>query len=74
MPYKEPAKRLHPLVYTLRKRRYEIGMGAAEVAERIGYELSTLQAWELGTGRPTLSSLEAWATGLGMKLELTEAK
>jgi len=72
MPYREPSRKLHPLVHQLRKRRYELGLGASDLAKRIGYELGTIQNWEMGNTKPTLYSLETWAEGLGMKLELKE--
>lgn len=72
--YKEPRRRLHPLVYTLRKRRYELGMTSNEVADHIGYDIDTLQSWEFGGYLPSFRAMEVWAMGLGLKLELVEMK
>ena len=74
MPYREPARKLHPLVYALRKRRYDLGLSAAEVSRKIGYEIGTIQNWEMGSTKPTFYSLETWAEGLGMRLTLEEAE
>lgn len=70
--YREPTRPLHPLVHHLRKRRYDLGLGAEAVAAKIGYDYSTVQGWEHGASKPTLRSLEVWAEGLGMKLQLVE--
>lgn len=74
MKYREPTKRLHPLVYALRKRRYDLRLGARAVAERIGYEVDTLQGWEMGRTTPNIFAVEAWAQGLGLKLTFAERK
>lgn len=61
-------------VYALRKRRYELKLGARAVADRIGYEVDTLQGWEMGRTTPNIFAVEAWAQGLGLKLTFAEQK
>ena len=70
--YREPTKRLHPLVYALRKRRYDLRLGARAVADRIGYEVDTVQAWEMGRTTPNIFAVQAWAQGLGLEVTFTE--
>lgn len=70
--YREPRRKLHPLVYILRKRRYELGLSSRACAEHAGYAAATIQQWECGQATPTLVNLETWAESLNLKLVLEE--
>lgn len=70
--YKEPKVRLHPLAHQLRKRRYDLGITAEEVAARIGCSLKTLQERERGDAFATVHSLMQWAKALGWELTFKE--
>lgn len=70
--YRPPPKQLHPAVRALRRRRYELGLQAKEVAARTGYSLSVVRQWECGQTTPSLPALTDWAQALGMKIEVRD--
>lgn len=69
----EPVRRLDPLVYELRKRRYDRGVSQSELARRMGYSLKALQSAEAGVTHPSYPMLFDWAQALGLRLALEEA-
>lgn len=71
-PYKEPARPLPPVVYALRKARYDKGICAYDLADRIGYSLTALQEWECGVKKPRPQALKEWAQALKMDIGTLE--
>lgn len=69
-PYKEPKEQLDPIVYQLRKRRYDMGMTADAVAELIGCTGKHLLNLERGMMLPNLRFLYAWAKTLEMRITI----
>lgn len=71
-PYKEPTRQLDPLVYELRKRRYEVGISIPALAEIMGYDHTTIAAWECGDHLPGIRALRDWCKALGKKMEICD--
>ena len=69
--YREPTQKLDPIVHALRKRRYELGLSADNVAERLSIALATMQSWESGKHIPALVWVHRWAKTLGYEVCLT---
>lgn len=70
--FREPPRPLSPAVYALRKARYDRGITASDLADRIGYSVSILQEWETGVKTPRAQSLRDWAQGLNIDIGLFE--
>lgn len=70
--YTEPRRKLHPIAERLRKRRYDLGVSQTVLAEKMGYDVKTLKAWEQGVNIPKVEAIEVWAQALGLRLELTD--
>lgn len=68
--YSPPSIPLHPLIFLLRKRRYDLNMSTRLVADRAGLSFKTLQKYENGHASPNFISLLAWAAALNMELDL----
>lgn len=68
--YTEPTAPLHPIIFALRKRRYDLNMSTRMIAERAGLSFKTLQKYENGHASPHFTSLLAWAKALDLELEL----
>lgn len=71
-PYKEPPRPLSPIVYKLRKARYDKGICAYDLADRLGYALSTVQEWESGVKTPRPQALRDWAQVLKIDIGTLE--
>ena len=54
---------------TLRKRREELGLGRAELAERVGVDPETISRWENGEVVPPPKRLAMVAQVLGLDLD-----
>lgn len=68
--YKEPKTRLDPIIYELRKRRYELGWSSTLVSNKSGYSKTSIREWENGHGTPSFHALRAWCDTLGVELIL----
>lgn len=68
-PYFEPLQPLSPIIYDLRRRRYDMGVSQSALAKRFGVSRRTLNNWETGVCLPTRKNLAKWADALGMKID-----
>lgn len=68
--YREPKRQLDPVVYALRKRRYELQIPLNDLAKKIGYDRHNLACWECGIRTPSYRSLHDWCEALGAKLTI----
>lgn len=74
--YFEPRRKLDPLIYRLRKRRYDMGWSAEKLSQKMGYSKKTLQEWENGHATPSFPALQVWCQSLGgeLKFEVNDAR
>ena len=70
--YREPSVELDPLVFELRKRRFDAGLSALGLADRMGYSADAIRRWESGVGFPTYRALLDWCQALGVGLTIQE--
>lgn len=70
--YTEPSRKLHPLIFDLRKRRIEIGISQTLLAEKMGYSLDAIRRWEQGLNYPTYRALIDWSELLGVTMTIRE--
>jgi len=70
--YKEPKTHLDPIIYKLRKRRYDLGWSNTLVAEKSGYSKKSIREWENGHGTPSFPALRVWCDTLGVEIVLKE--
>lgn len=68
--YAEPTRKLDPLVYRLRKARYDTGISQPVLAKKMGYGVKNLKNVESGVQQPSYFFLQTWAQALGFKVEL----
>ena len=68
--YTEPLRPLHPLIHTLRKRRYELNISQRVLATKLGFSMKALKAWEAGNAEPRIMALYDWAQALGMAVKI----
>lgn len=52
-----------------RRRRQELGLTQAQLAERLGIWQGSLANWELGKREPRSTELRAWAWELGITVD-----
>lgn len=69
--YTEPKCRLDPIVYVLRKRRYELGWSNTLVAKKSGYAKEAIRSWENGRSSPNLRAVRVWGETLGLELNIS---
>lgn len=69
--YREPGKELDPVVYALRKRRYEMGLSLPALGDLMDYDPNTIAGWECGLREPALKSLRLWCKALNMRMTAT---
>lgn len=63
-------REVHRLPMELRIRRLLRGITLAELSERAGIPVSTINNWEVGHYEPSLERLELWAGSLGLGVVL----
>lgn len=68
--YTEPTRKLDPVIYALRKARYDQNISQTLLARRIGVGIDTLKKYEQGVLSPSWSNIQAWAKALGRALTL----
>lgn len=68
--YREPTRSLHPVIFELRKRRFDIGLSALGLADKMGYAHGAIRRWERGEGFPTYRALMDWTEALGGKVRI----
>jgi transcriptional regulator with XRE-family HTH domain len=68
--YREPVRPLNPLIFALRKRRYDLEISSERMAAKIGVSKATLRKWETGIHSPTLPLLLCWAEALRMSIQV----
>lgn len=68
--YRDPPRDLHPLIFELRKRRFDLGISQLGLSDKMGYEVSSLRKWETGVQVPSYPSLLNWCDALGVRLAL----
>lgn len=73
VPFVEPARRLDPVVYALRKARIDAGISQRVMALKVGVGMDTYKKWEQGVISPSYFNIVAWAQALGKKLTLGDA-
>ncbi len=71
-PYREPKRKLHPLVYALRKLRVTAGITQGDMAQKSGYSHRTIEDWERGNNLPHILALQTWAEAAGLRLALLD--
>lgn len=65
----EPPRPLGPILYALRRRRHEIGVGQASLAKRLGVSRRAMNNWETGRVPPNPKNLLNWAKVLAVDLD-----
>lgn len=70
--YKEPVRKLDPMIYNLRKRRYDLGWSTTYLSTKMGYCAKTIQCWERGQSMPHYVGFRDWCEALGYKLTIEE--
>lgn len=65
-----PVRNLHPMIETLRKRRYDLNISQEMLAKRMGFSKKTIRHWETGVMEPTMRSLLDWVQALGMDVSV----
>ena len=70
--FKEPRRQLDPIIYELRRLRYERGIKLRDLSTRAGYSKKTLVQWEGGHYSPRHTALRDWCDALGVELILRE--
>lgn len=68
--YREPKRPLDPVIYALRKRRYDLNLSGPALAERMGYAGQIVAGWECGSRKPNYRSLMDWCKALGVELTI----
>ena len=68
--YAEPIMPLDPIIYALRKRRYDLNVTQAQLAKRMGWDKRTVQTAESGRVAVSFAFVVAWAQSLGMSIKL----
>ena len=66
--YKEPRRKVPPLVHKLRARRYDLGWSQTYLAVVMGYSPKTIANLETGQQTASSRTLYDWADALGMEL------
>lgn len=70
--YSEPEYTLDPIVYTLRKARYDQDVSQKVLAKRMNWSARSLRDAERGMTSPSFHIMKIWAKTLGYTLELTK--
>ena len=68
--YAEPVRKLHPLIFKLRKRRYDLGISSYALGKIMGVSKENIRKWETGVHFPTFHSLIDWCTALKMDIKV----
>ena len=66
--YTNPPRPLDPIIFALRKRRYDLNLSVAAVARIAKLSDKSLQKYENGHAMPLLQNLHRWAKALKMEL------
>lgn len=70
--YHEPSRKLDPLIYDLRKRRYDLGWSLTLLSHKMGFSKQAIREWENGHAHPSFFALRAWGDTLGVDIILKE--
>jgi len=66
--YTEPLRPLDPLIFALRKRRYDLNLSASAVGRIARISSKSIQKYENGHALPHLQTLRQWAKALKMEI------
>lgn len=61
------------LIQALARRRHDLGLTQAQVAEALRIRYNTVGSWECGASEPSLRMLREWCRLLGMVLRIHDA-
>jgi len=56
----------------LRARRFELGLSAQGLADRMGHDVKSIKNWESGRNFPRFRAMKDWCDALGVELTVKE--